>query len=176
MNIEKIEKATTLLIEGIGENTEREGLLETPKRVAKAWSELLEGYTQDDKQFYKTFSCSNNNLIIVKDIEFTSYCEHHLMPFQGVITIGYIPNKKVLGISKFGRIVDCFAKRLQIQEKLVKDIGDSIFNNLQPLELFVIARATHSCMMCRGIKKEKSSTISIYKKGNFNDFDLIKLL
>ena len=174
-NQEELEKVTNLFLSAIGEDINRSGLKETPARVARSWSELLDGYQQDDKKFYKLFDCDNNNLVIVKDIEFTSFCEHHLLPFQGLITIGYIPNGKVLGLSKFGRIVDCFAKRLQLQEKLVQDIGKSILNNLKPKELFVIAKATHSCMACRGIKKQKSSTVTCFIHGNsYNELDLIK--
>ncbi len=176
-NLEELEKSTNIFLKAIGEDIKREGLIETPKRVAKSWAELLNGYNQNDKQFYKTFNCDNSNLIIIKNIEFTSFCEHHILPFQGLITIGYEPNGKVLGLSKFGRIVDCFAKRLQLQEKLVNDIGKSILENLKPKSLFVISKATHSCMACRGIKKQKSNTLTFFTYGKkYNELDLIKLI
>ena len=156
-NLEELEKSTNIFLKAIGEDIKREGLIETPKRVAKSWAELLNGYNQNDKQFYKTFNCDNSNLIIIKNID--------------------EPNGKVLGLSKFGRIVDCFAKRLQLQEKLVNDIGKSILENLKPKSLFVISKATHSCMACRGIKKQKSNTLTFFTYGKkYNELDLIKLI
>ncbi len=172
----KLEKNIKEFIKIIG--AEGEDIIETPKRSANAWLELLNGYTQDDKLFYKTFKTDNKNLVIVKNIEFTSFCEHHLMPFQGVITMGYIPEGEVLGLSKFGRIVDCFAKRLQIQEKLTSEIGNSLIKNLKVKDIFVISRATHSCISCRGVRKQNAEAISFFTAGkfkNYNEFDLLKI-
>lgn len=151
--------------------------VETAKRLVKSWSELLSGYNIDEKSLYKTFEVSGeSNLVIAKDIEFASICRHHLLPFFGKIAIGYIPNGKVLGLSKFARIVDCFAKRLQLQETLVNDIAMSIKNNLNINDFFVIAQATHGCIMCRGVEKTNMNTINIYTSGKYkayNEFDII---
>lgn len=156
-----------------------EVLANTPRRVANAWLELLDGYNQNDADFYKTFEVKdNNNLIIIKAIDFVSVCEHHLMLFKGTVKIGYRPDNKVLGLSKFGRIVDCFSKRLQLQEKLTTDIGNSILQYLQPKDLFIVIEAEHSCMGCRGIKKQNAKTITLFTKGkfdNYNEIDLINL-
>ncbi len=172
----QLEKNIKEFIKIIG--VESEDLFDTPKRSANAWLELLSGYEQDDKIFYKTFKTDSKDLVIVKNIEFTSFCEHHLMPFQGTISIGYIPEGEVLGLSKFGRIIDCFAKRLQIQERLTNDIGNSLINNLKLKDIFVISKAIHSCISCRGIKKQKAEAISFFTAGkfkNYNEFDLLKI-
>lgn len=171
----ELEKNIKDFIKIIGENPERDGLIETPKRVAAAWKELLAGYDCDDKSLYKTFHTDNNDLVIVKDIEFMSFCEHHIMPFSGIIAIGYIPNNKVLGFSKFGRIVDCFSKRLQIQEKLVCEIGKSLLENLNTEHIFVVCKADHSCMSCRGVKKQNSKTMSIFTHGKLKQIDRINV-
>lgn len=142
----------------------------TPERVAKSWLEMLGGYEIDDKTLYKTFPADNNNLVVVKNIEFTSICEHHLLPFSGVISMGYIPNGKVLGLSKFARIVNCFARRLQLQEKLVNDIAKSIQTNLEVKDLFIVAEAKHSCMACRGVNQRASSTLTFFASGKFRDY------
>ncbi len=155
-------------------------LQNTPARFANGWAEMLSGYLVDDKDLYKTFSSDNNNLVIVKDIEFTSVCEHHLLPFSGTISIGYIPKNKVLGLSKFARIVDCFARRLQLQEKLVINIAESLMQYLEIDDLFIVAEAKHDCMRCRGVNQKKSSTITFFSHGKFKEYrenellDLIK--
>lgn len=154
-----------------------EVLNNTPLRVANSWLELLDGYNQNDADFYKTFELTNNNnLVIIKAIDFVSVCEHHLMLFQGTVKIGYIPNNKVLGLSKFGRIVDCFAKRLQLQENLTNDIANSILKYLQPKALFIVVEAEHSCMGCRGIKKQNAKTITLFTKGKFEEYKEIDLI
>lgn len=145
-------------------------LNETPNRVVKAWLEMTSGYAVDDTLLYKTFSSSSKGLIVVKNIEFSSICEHHLLPFSGVVHIGYIPNDGVLGLSKFARIVDCFSKRLQIQEKMIIEIGESIIKNLKPKDLFIIVSAKHSCMSCRGVEQSSSETISFFTYGKFKDY------
>lgn len=173
----KLEKNIKEFLNIIGVGSE--DLTETPKRSAKAWLELLNGYEQDDKILYKTFKTDSKNLIMVKNIEFTSFCEHHLMPFQGNISIGYIPKGRVLGLSKFGRIVDCFAKRLQIQEKLTMEIGNSIVKNMNIKDVFVVSKAVHSCVSCRGIRKQNAEAISFFTSGkfeNYNEFDILKIL
>ena len=142
----------------------------TPNRVVEAWLEMTGGYMVDDALLYKIFPSSAKNLVVVKNIEFSSICEHHLLPFSGVIHVGYVPNDGVLGLSKFARIVDCFSKRLQIQEKMVIEIGESIIKNLKPKDLFIIAIAKHSCMSCRGVEQSSSETISFFTYGKFKDY------
>ncbi|MDR1494807.1 MAG: GTP cyclohydrolase I [Rickettsiales bacterium] len=178
MNLDKIENGFRLLIEGTGDNPARTGLVETPKRAAQGLTALLEGYDQDDGSFYKTFECNNSDLVLVRDIEFASVCEHHFMPFYGLVTLGYIPSGRILGLSKFCRIVDCFSKRLQIQENLVRDIGNSIVEHLRPSDLFVLARAKHLCMTCRGVNKRKVNVTTLFTYGkyaNSSEIDLLKL-
>ena len=131
------------ILELIGEDVSREGLKETPSRVEKAFQEVFSSYKIDDKSLYKLFTAPNNEIVIVKNIDFTSFCEHHILPFSGTISIGYIPNKYIIGLSKFARIVDCFAKRLQLQERLTDDILNSINKHLQPLGAVVLVKAQH---------------------------------
>jgi GTP cyclohydrolase I len=178
MNLEKIEKGFALLIEGSGDDPERAGLAETPRRAARGLAALLEGYGQDDRSLYKTFSCDNDSLVLVRNIEFTSVCEHHLLPFYGLITIGYVPRGRILGLSKFCRIVDCFSRRLQIQENLVSDIGHSLLRNLGAPDLFVIARARHICMGCRGVNQRRAEVVTLFSRGKYADSgeaDLLRL-
>lgn len=178
MNKEKIEKLTESFLKEVNfnNNIEKDIFKETPKRVAKSWQEMLDGYNIDDKSLYKTFQADNNNLVIVKNIEFASICEHHLLPFTGTISIGYIPKNKVLGLSKFARIVDCFARRLQLQEKLVKNIADSIIANLNTDDLFIVAKSVHSCISCRGVNKSTSSVLSFFTIGKFKNYKENELL
>ena len=173
LNQEGIKKTISELIRNFGEDTERPGLVETPKRVAKAWGELLSGYDQDPMKHLKLFNEKSTSLTIVRDLNFTSICEHHLMPFSGKITIGYIPNGKVLGLSKFSRIVDVFARRLQLQEKLTKEVFDFLKENMKPSFLFVYAIATHDCISCRGVNQKESHTETLIidtseKYGNYS--------
>ena len=176
MNKKIIEKLTESFLREANNKIEENILKDTPKRVAKAWLELLGGYEIDDKTLYKTFPSDSNNLVIVKNIEFASICEHHLLPFSGSMSIGYIPNGKVLGLSKFARIVNCFARRLQLQEKLVKDIANSIQKNLNVKDLFIIAEATHSCVACRGVNQKSSSTLTFFVDGKFEEYKENELL
>jgi len=141
----------------IGENPEREGLRDTPKRVVKAWDELFAGYNQDPKDLFTVFKEDNiSGLIYLKNIEFYSTCEHHLLPFSGQAHIGYIPNGKVIGISKLARLLDVFSKRLQIQERIAEQVTDAIMTHLEPLGAACIIEAKHLCIACRGIKKQHS--------------------
>ena len=154
-------------------------LNKTPGRVFKAWEEMLSGYKIDDSSLYKLFKSDNKNLIIIKNIEFSSICEHHLLPFTGIMHIGYIPNGKVLGLSKFSRIVDCFSRRLQIQENLVTDIRNSIIKNLQVKDMFVVAEAKHCCICCRGVNQKNSSALNFFMEGKFKKYsevDVLKLI
>jgi GTP cyclohydrolase I len=178
MDLDKIERAFGLLIEGIGDDPARAGLVETPRRAARGLAALLEGYGQDPRGFYRTFQSSSSGLVLVNDIEFASVCEHHIMPFYGVISIGYTPSGRVLGLSKFSRIVDCFSKRLQIQENLVRDIGNSIVENLRPRDLFVVAQARHLCMSCRGVSRRRATVATLFTYGKYEntaEADLLRL-
>jgi GTP cyclohydrolase I len=142
----------------IGENVEREGLRETPKRVVKSWRELYKGYQQDPKQILgTTFEADTyDQMIICKDIEIFSMCEHHMLPFYGKVHIAYIPNKKVVGLSKLARLAEVFARRLQIQERLTDQICNTLDDVLKPLGVMVVVDAKHMCMCSRGVNKQNS--------------------
>lgn len=163
MDKEKIEKAIYNLIEALGENPEREGLKETPKRVANMYEELLSAPELN----YTTFEEKYNDIVFLKDIEFCSTCEHHLLPFLGSVHIAYIPNGKIVGISKLARIVDKYAKRLQVQERMVEQIVDDIQKNLETKDVAVCIEAKHLCMVARGVKKINAKTITSKFTGAF---------
>lgn len=164
----KIEEAIRLLLEGIGENPEREGLLETPNRIARMYEELCGGMEQDaDEHLKKTFTVDSHEMVIEKDITFYSMCEHHMLPFYGKAHVAYIPNGKVVGLSKIARTVEVYARRLQLQEQMTAQIADALQNSLQPQGVMVMLEAEHMCMTMRGIKKPGSQTVSIAKRGVF---------
>lgn len=163
--IDKEMRALTIVTElliAIGENPEREGLKETPRRVVKSWKELYGGYFQDPKEIlstrFKDGACQE--MVILKDIAFSSTCEHHMLPFVGKTHIGYIPNGTVVGLSKLARLVDCFSRRLQIQEKMTMEIANAIAKNLAPKGVGVIVEAHHQCMSCRGVGKQSTTMIT----------------
>jgi len=163
---EKIKKNIKNIISIFEPNLKREGLVETPKRYAKMILELLAGYNQDTKKLYKTFlSNGNKNLITISNIKFNSLCEHHLLPFFGSVEISYIPKGKILGLSKFGRIVDVYAKRLQIQERLTEQIAKDIFRNLKPQYISVEIKAKHLCVNIRGVKKDGCCCTTFFELG-----------
>ena len=155
-NIEKITKE--LLIE-LGEDPDREGLIKTPHRVSKSWKFLIGGYNQTIEQVVNDaiFTVDNQDMIIVKDINYYSLCEHHLLPFMGKVHVGYIPNGKVLGLSKIPRIVDIYARRLQLQEQLTHQIAQSITEFLNPKGVGVVIEGEHMCMRMRGVQKQNAS-------------------
>lgn len=163
-------------LEYIGEDPSREGLIDTPKRVVKSWAELYAGYDQDPAKILSTCFVDGacDEVVILRDIEFSSMCEHHILPFVGRVDIGYIPNGKVIGLSKLARLVECFAKRLQIQEKMTGQISQAIQDNLQPKGVAVVIRAHHQCMSCRGIKKANSLMITSSMVGVFRDDHLAR--
>lgn len=147
-------------------NTNTDGLKETPKRVANMYTELLWGYTQDPKDIFTTFDIqSYEGLVTICDIQFYSLCEHHMIPFFGKVHIGYVPNNKILGLSKFARLVDIFSKRLQVQERLTQNITDAILKYLQPKGVIVYIEAEHMCMSMRGVKKPGSITKTLLTFG-----------
>ena len=160
MDKERIQNAVREILIAVGENPDREGLLETPKRVANMYEEIFAGLTEDPKQHIKLFNeQSNDEMVIVKDIPFYSMCEHHLLPFFGKAHIGYIPSdNKIIGLSKLARIVDNFAKKPQVQERLTHDIADFLNDNLQPKGVAVIMEAEHMCMTMRGARAAGSKT------------------
>jgi len=157
------------LLTRLGEDPARDGLLRTPERMEKAMAFLTKGYTQDVTEVLHEalFDVDYDEMVIVKDIEFYSMCEHHLLPFFGKAHIAYVPNGKVIGLSKIPRLVDVFARRLQVQERLTRQIGDSITEAIQPQGVAVILEASHLCMMMRGVEKQHSSTVTSSMLGVF---------
>ena len=168
MDHKKIEKAVQLFLEGIGEDCTREGLAETPKRIANMCEQLFGGYEQDaEKHLLRTFYADTGNMVVEKDITFYSVCEHHFLPFYGKVHIGYIPDGKVVGLSKLARTVEVFARRAQIQEQLTEQIADAVMQSLQPKGVMVMIEAEHMCMTMRGIKKPGSQTVTLARRGVF---------
>ena len=169
MDKERIQNAVREILLAVGEDPDREGLLETPKRVANMYEEIFAGLTEDPKQHIKLFNeQSNDEMVIVKDIPFYSMCEHHLLPFFGKAHIGYIPSdNKIIGLSKLARIVDNFAKKPQVQERLTSDIADFLNDNLQPKGVAVIMEAEHMCMTMRGARAAGSKTQTSALRGSF---------
>lgn len=172
---EKIETAIRLLLEGIGEDVNREGLVATPERVARMYEEICGGLGETaEVHLSKTFTSSNSEMVIEKDITFYSLCEHHLMPFYGKAHIAYIPDGKVVGLSKLARTVEVYARRPQIQEQLTGQIADAIMECLQPKGVMVYLEAEHMCMTMRGVKKPGSKTVTTACRGSFVDNDSLK--
>jgi GTP cyclohydrolase I len=166
----KIEAAVRLLLEGIGEDTEREGLRETPFRIARMYEEIFQGMEEDAAvHLAKTFKVDNNEMVIEKDIVFYSACEHHIMPFFGKVHVAYIPDGRVVGLSKLARTVEVYARRLQLQEQMTAQIAEAIMTHLQPKGVMVMIEAEHLCITMRGIKKPGSQTITTVMKGAFID-------
>lgn len=183
MDKEKIKEGVRLMLEGIGEDITREGLLETPDRIARMCEEIYGGLGQEaDEHLAKQFTVDNNDMVIEKDITFYSTCEHHLLPFYGKAHIGYIPNGKVVGLSKLARTVDVYARRPEIQEKMTGLIADALERCLNPQGVIVMLEAEHMCMTMRGIKKPGSKTVTFATRGIFTEqdalcnrfFDLVK--
>ena len=169
---QEAEEAIEILIRWIGEDPEREGLKSTPKRVVRAYKEYFQGYKEDPaKHLTKTFTEIEDydDMIIEKDISIRSHCEHHMAPIIGVAHIAYIPSKKVVGLSKLARVVEAFSKRLQTQERLTMQIAKTIMHVLQPRGVAVTIDAMHQCMTSRGIKKEKTTTVTNYFLGAFKE-------
>lgn len=167
---EKIKQGVLLLLEGIGEDPSREGLLDTPDRVARMYEEIFGGMGETAKEHLsKVFSADNTGIVLERDITFYSTCEHHLMPFYGRAHIAYLPQGKVVGLSKLARTVEVFARRLQIQEQMTGQIADAIMEVLQPQGVMVILEAEHMCMTMRGVKKPGSRTVTVAVRGAFED-------
>jgi GTP cyclohydrolase IA len=170
---DEIKKNYEDIIHLLGEDKLREGLLKTPERAAKAMKFLTKGYEQDPKQILQSamFEETYNEMVIVKDIELYSLCEHHMLPFFGKAHIAYIPNGHIVGLSKIPRVVDVFARRLQVQERLTEQILDCINDTLQPNGVAVVIEASHMCMMMRGVQKQNSNTTTSGFRGAFKDTD-----
>ena len=168
IDIERIKKAVKEILLAVGEDVEREGLKKTPQRVAQMYSELLCGLKEDPSSHLDSVFTENyDEIVLLRDIPFYSICEHHLMPFIGIAHVAYMPTGSVLGVSKLARIVDCFAQRLQVQERLTEQIADFIMDNLQPKGAAVVLEASHSCMTIRGIKKPGSVMVTSALRGIF---------
>lgn len=172
---EKIESAVRLLLEGIGEDVNREGLIETPDRIARMYEEICGGMNEDaGLHLSKTFTVDSSEMVLEKDITFYSMCEHHLMPFYGKAHIAYIPNGKVVGLSKLARTVEVFARRLQLQEQLTGQIADALMEHMEPKGAMVMIEAEHMCMTMRGIKKPGSQTVTVARRGVFAEDPLLE--
>ncbi len=168
----KIEKLIKELLLEIGENPDREGLLKTPERVAKSYKTLFSGYNIDPASVITVFDDEKyDEMIVVKDIEFYSFCEHHMLPFFGKAHIGYIPNGKIVGLSKIPRIVDIFSRRLQNQERITQQVATCLMELLQPKGVGVILESKHLCMMARGVEKQNSVVRTSAMKGIFKEKD-----
>lgn len=165
---ERIEKAVLEILDAVGEDPGREGLKETPARVARMYAELLEGMQHEPAEHLKTvFHEEYDEIVLLRDIPFYSMCEHHMMPFIGKAHVAYLPDGCVLGLSKLARIVDCFARRLQVQERLTVQIADFLMANLKPKGVAVVIEASHSCMTIRGIKKPGAMMATSALRGIF---------
>jgi GTP cyclohydrolase I len=170
-NNKKLEEAVKTILTLIGENPKREGLIRTPRRVAKAWEYLTSGYEQDIKKVLNSavFKEKYDEMVIVKDIDFFSMCEHHLLPFYGKAHVAYIPNGKIIGLSKIPRLVEVFSRRLQVQERMTQQIADTLFKTLEPDGVAVVIEARHLCMMMRGVEKQNSVATTSAMLGSFRD-------
>jgi GTP cyclohydrolase I len=168
MDREKAIKAIADFLAAVGEDVNREGLKDTPARVADMYAELLSGNSDDAaRHLSKTFRVQSGDIVIEKDITFSSMCEHHLMPFFGKIAIAYLPDKKVAGLSKLARTVEVYARRLQLQEQLTSQIAQAVYQYLGARGVFVLCEAEHTCMTCRGVKKPGSKTVTYSTAGDF---------
>lgn len=168
VDTKKIEKAVREILLAVGEDIEREGLKKTPERVAKMYSELLGGMQEKPERHLRSVFIENyEEIVLLREVPFYSICEHHLMPFIGHAHVAYLPSGRILGISKLARIVDCFARRLQSQERLTYQIADFIMNKLKPQGVAVVLEASHSCMTIRGIKKPGSVMVTSALRGIF---------
>jgi len=171
MDLEKLEESVKSILMAIGEDVDREGLLRTPHRVAKSYEELLSGYRMDPRALINeaVFNVAYDEMVVVRNIEFYSLCEHHMLPFIGHVHVAYIPSDKVIGLSKIPRIVDLFSRRLQVQERMTKQIAEYIDVVLNPRGVAVVAEGLHMCMMLRGVKKQNARMTTSAMLGAFRN-------
>lgn len=175
MDEEKIKQGVRLILEGVGEDISREGLLETPDRIARMYRDLAGGYTEDAAQHLaKRFHVDSNDMVLEKDIHFYSFCEHHMLPFYGTAAIGYIPDGEVVGLSKIARTVEVYARRFQLQERLTSQIADVFMKELKPRGVMVLIEAEHMCMTMRGVKKPGTKTVTLVTRGVFEGNDSLQ--
>jgi len=169
VDLKKIEKGVRLILEGVGEDPQRPGLKKTPQRVARMFSEILGGIEEDPKEHLKVIEEEHHEeMVIIKNIPLYSMCEHHLLPFAGVAHVAYIPaGGRIVGLSKIARVVDILSRRLQVQERLTKQIADLIEESIKPLGVMVVIEAEHMCMSMRGVKKPRSITVTSAVRGSF---------
>jgi len=169
MNLERVEQLVRELLVELGEDPDREGLVRTPQRVAKSWEFLTRGYHQDPVAVWQqaVFQATGRNMVIVRNIEVFSLCEHHLLPFFGRCQVGYIPQGRVVGVSKIARLADVFSRRLQIQERLTEEIAQAVMEATGALGVGVVMEAKHLCMMMRGVEKQHSSMVTSAVLGSF---------
>ena len=169
----KIAELTTLLLKEIGEDPKREGLINTPLRVSKAWSFFSDGYKKDLRSIINNaiFNEDSKDMVVVRDVEFFSLCEHHLLPFFGKAHVAYIPSGKVIGLSKIPRIIDMFSRRLQVQERLTRQIAETVKDVLDPVGVAVIMEGQHMCMQMRGVQKQNSLATTSSMLGKFRESD-----
>jgi len=170
IDVKKVQEGVRMILEGIGEDVNREGLRETPDRIARMYEEIFAGMDMDCEEILsKTFTVDNDEMVIVKDIVFYSTCEHHFMPFYGKAHVAYIPDGKVVGLSKLARTVEVYAKRPQIQEQLTGQVADALMEHLNPKGVIVMMEAEHMCMTMRGVKKPGSKTVTFAMRGAFKE-------
>jgi len=170
VDVDRIERAVREILEAVGEDPDRDGLQRTPARVAAMYEEIFSGLHEDpSKHLTVTFEADHDEVVMVRDIPLFSACEHHLTPFHGMAHVAYIPDGRIVGLSKLPRLVDVFARRLQVQERLTEQIADAIDDVLAPLGVGVVIEAYHLCMMMRGVEKQNSRTITSALRGVFRD-------
>ena len=170
MDDNKIKEGVRLILEGVGEDIRREGLIETPDRIARMYHELAAGYEDDPAvHLSKRFHAGSSDMVVEKDITFYSFCEHHMLPFFGKAAVAYVPDGEVVGLSKIARTVEVYARRFQLQERLTSQIADAFMKELKPKGVMVLIEAEHMCMSMRGIKKPGAKTVTSVTRGVFED-------
>jgi GTP cyclohydrolase I len=175
VDLERIQRAMREIVEAVGEDPEREGLRRTPERVARMYAELFEGLRIDPKELLSVgFEVDHDEMVILKDIPFYSVCEHHFMPFHGVAAVGYIPDGRIVGLSKLARLVDAYAHRPQVQEQLTGQIADTLMEALRPDGVAVVIEAEHLCMTARGVKKPGSRMVTSATRGTFRKSEVTR--
>ncbi len=171
-DLDRIERAVSELLVAVGEDPRRDGLLDTPARVARMWAEMLAGYRENPAaHLAKTFDIDHGELVLVRDIPFSSMCEHHMLPFSGTAHVAYLPGAtgRVTGLSKLARVVEGYARRLQVQERMTGQIADALQAMLEPSGVLILVEAEHSCMSLRGVRKAGSTTVTIATRGCYAD-------